>query len=357
MNVVPQVRSRRQIAAREIIAGEEVAWDGLLTTHPFGRCVAPMWEEQAGWTRRKIGAFDGSELVGGLILGVRSIPWLRASLGRVTCAMVDSDRVDEMLGCLLDEAWRIGRRDSIVEIEVRLRVPQGASLPTHQSCTAIQRALAAGGYQPLHAVDHSYLIRIDKDDEELLKSFGQKCRNLVRKALREGVEIQRSENPELLEEFYASYLSMCERKNVANVSRANVVDGMKPLIRKGHAELYVENYSGRAANMVIVDALGIPCYMLGTRTAAAVRDRLPSRSQAVQFEIMRRMRDRGKVLYDLGGCEGPEPIEGHPNYGVWHFKHSFAGQYVDFLPYCRKYRGRVAGSLLTLAHGLRGDYV
>ena len=347
----------KHIAVRELAATEEGLWEDLLARHPAGRCVVPMWEEQAGWALKRIGAFCGADLVGGLILGVRSIPWFHRSLGRVTCAMVDSNASEHVLKDLLQESWRHGVSGPMVELEVRLRLPQDVSLPTYESYSAISETLAAGGYRQLGTVDHSYLVRIDRDDEELLMSFGHKCRNLVRKAWREGIEIRRSEDPELLEEFYGSYLSMCERKKVAAMPRTHVVDGMKPLIRKGHAELYLETYSGRVANMVVVDTLGMPCYMLGTRTEAAVRDNLPSRSQAVQFEIMRRMRDRGKVLYDLGGCEGPEPIEGHPNYGVWHFKHSFSGQFVDFLPYCRKYRSHLAGPLLEVAHWLRGDSV
>ena len=106
--------------------------------------------------------------------------------------------------------------------------------------------------------------------------------------------------------------------------------------------------------MVVADVLGVPCYVLGTRTEANVKGEVPGAAQVMHYEIMKRMRDRGKKYYDLGGCEGPVPIEGHPNYGVWRFKYGFGGTFVKFLPYFRKNRGPTR-KVLDAAHRYRGD--
>ncbi|MCK4626502.1 MAG: hypothetical protein KAV00_14380, partial [Phycisphaerae bacterium] len=188
-------------------------------------------------------------------------------------------------------------------------------------------------------------------------SFHPKCRNAIRKALKSGVEITPATDPELLDQFHNSYAAMCKRKGAPMIEKKSVVDGMKRLIEKNHVLLFVERYAGQISNMVLVDTLGLPCYMLGTRTAASVEGKVPSHAQAVLYEVMRYLRDQRKIYYDLGGCEGPRPVQGHPNYGVWRFKYGFRGTYVEFLPYFRKARGPITRCLLNLAHRVRGDYM
>ena len=36
-------------------------------------------------------------------------------------------------------------------------------------------------------------------------------------------------------------------------------------------------------------------------------------------------------MYDFGGSPGPVPVQGHPNYGVWKFKHEFNCRYVELI--------------------------
>jgi len=330
-------------------------WEALLDNHCLARSVVCMWAEQAGWQAHKFGLRAHGQLVGGLILATRKVPGLPFHLGRISCAMVGPDKPAAMLSALLTEVERFAAANAIVEVELRLRIPTTIPLPGFESHHEISQVLDASDYRALSTVDHTYLVRIDRPDEEILKSFGSTCRNLVRKALKSDAKIAPAADTALLEQFHTSYLAMCRRKNIAGQDSRCVIDGMKALIEKNRVSLFLESYAGRIANMALVDTLGVPCYMLGTQTEAAVNKEVPSHAQALQYGIMKFMRDRGKVLYDLGGCEGPEPQKGHRNYGVWHFKHGFRGEYVDFLPYRRKPLRSLMGPLLNLAHRLRGD--
>jgi hypothetical protein len=269
--------------------------------------------------------------------------------------MIGPERHAEMLSALLAETERLARREGVVEIELRLRIPANDAVPGFEFHEQVAQCLFRHGYKALRRSDQSYLVGTDCDDEHLLKSFNGNCRRRIRKAVKDGVQVSVADNPSYLSLFYESYLAMHERKGAPRLSQGAIRDGMEPLLRKGLALLLVGSIGNCVCNMVIVDTLGVPCGMLATRTLASVRGEVPSAGQLLQFEAMRRMRDRGKTYYDLGGCEGPVPVEGHPNYGVWSFKYEFNGHYVRFLPYFRKAMGSVSGALLSLAHRLRSD--
>ncbi len=344
------------LTAREISARHAAEWDALLRTHPMARSIVPMWETLAGWSNHDIGLFDGERLVGGLILSMQRVPFTPAALGRINCLMVGPGRIWEMTSALFEHVERLALRHGMLETELRLRLPASGIAESARVASELRAALGRWGYTALTKTDSTYLVRIDKDDEALLNQFERSARNKIRKAQRAGVVVENSRDFTLLDDFYDAYLDMCRRKRAPVQPEALVGRGLRPVIERGHALLLVERYPAGIASMVVVDALGTPCYVLGARSRANVRGEVPGAAQVLQYEAMRLFRDRGHVWYDLGGCEGPVPIEGHHNYGVWRFKYGFGGEFARFLPYMRKVRWRFE-RVLRLAHVLRGDFV
>lgn len=342
--------------ARVIAPRERPEWERLLRTHAMSRAIVPKWDELSGWTMVDFGLFRGAELLGGLVLAVRRIPLLPFSLSRISSVMIGPARHTEMLETLLQEVERYCALRLIVETEARLRIPADDRLEGFEYHRGVARLLRDLGYHALSKVDMTYLLPIDREDEAILGTFESKSRNAVRKALRTGAVVETSNDASLMENFYDAYVKMSTRKKAPLAPKTLVVEGLEPLIARGQAELYTESYRGRVSNMVVVDALGIPCYSLGTRTEANVKGEVPGAAQVLHYQIIRRMRDRGKKFYDLGGCEGPTPAEGHPNFGVWRFKHNFGGTFVRFLPYYRKTRGPTR-EVLDAVHKIRGDYL
>ena len=51
----------------------------------------------------------------------------------------------------------------------------------------------------------------------------------------------------------------------------------------------------------------------------------------LKWDIIRKMRDEGKVYYDQWGV-APKDSESHPLKGISYFKSGFGGRYVEFLP-------------------------
>ena len=332
------------------------AWNRMVATHPMARSMVPMWDELAGWKTQRLAYTRDGEMTGGLMLHTRRIPLTPVGLSRVNCLMLDMGTPMESLEALLDALEAHCRRRLLAETEMRLRIPTtevpGGFAQTHD----VRAALERWGYQPLTKIDSTYLVDITCTDGELLKSFDGRNRNKVRKALRDGATVERSHDYRLLDDFYGSYAQMCHRKSIEQESEDMVGQGLRPILERKHAMLFVERYPEGIGNMVIVDAAGVPTYQLGARSRENVRGEVRGAAQVVQYEIMKYFRERGRRRYDLGGCEGPVPVKGHPNHGVWHFKYCFRGQFVRFLPFMRKSRAKMEHPL-HLLHYLRGDAV
>lgn len=354
----PLITNPNGARAEVLGAEDDQAWQALLVRSLASRAIVPRWEELSGWTTHRIAVRGRDEaLAGGLLLATRRIPKLPFHLGRVTALMLEPGREPACLERLLRELERFSNRHLVVETEVRVRIPATDGLEGFEYHRDVTPILADFGYRPLRKIETTYFVRIDRDDDALLGSFQSSVRNMIRRAQKSGVQVATSRDYTLLDEFYAALEAMGERKDAPVPPRVFVADGIVPLLDRGWAVLATESYAGKIATMVIADALGVPCYTLGARTKASVDGRVRGAAQVVQYELMRLFRDRGKRYYDLGGCEGPVPIAGHPNLGVWRFKYGFGGTFVQFLPYFRKVRGPFLHSVMEAVHRLRGDYV
>lgn len=331
-------------------------WRALLDRHVMARSIVPAWEVLAGWENAPYGLYDHGELVGGFLLSTQRIPFTPLKFSRINCLMVGPERPVEGLDALLAALDRIAIKRGLIETELRLRIPTVDDIPGFEAHAPLRATFERHGYNPLGKVDTTYFVRVDRDDDTMLASFDRSARNKIRKAQRSEVQVEVSSDFTLLDDFYDAYIDMCHRKSAPVQPEALVGYGLKPLIERGHALFVTERYGEHVSNMVIVDTLGVPCYVLGARAPANVRGIVPGAAQVVQFEIMRTMRERGHVWYDLGGCEGPVPIDRHENFGVWRFKYGFGGRFVRFLPYFRKIRGPLP-RVVQLTHELRGDFV
>jgi hypothetical protein len=347
----------RVYTARELTAStaDAESWDRLLRGHPLGRAIVPHWEELAGWKNVRLGAFVGPTLAGGLVMAVRRIPKTPVRLSRITLALLGPGREEEMMEALLRAVERFSARHLVLETELKLRIPASEDLEGFRYHPALDRLVRGFGYRALAKVDTTYFVRIDRDDETLLGSFERTARNKIRKAQKAGAVVGTSKDYRLLEDFHQAYLDMQARKAAPIPPRRLIAEGIVPLLEREHALLVTESYQGRIANTVIADALGVPCYSLGARARANVAGEVPGAAQVLHYELMKLFRDRGKLYYDLGGCEGPVPTEGHPNYGVWRFKYGFNGIFVRFMPYYRK--TRALERVMAAVHRYRGDYV
>jgi hypothetical protein len=230
----------------------------------------------------------------------------------------------------LHELIRIAHVDGCCRLEVRMLYPVTIGLKTDNMAASRMQALESAHLQRSgEPYKGSYWVTI-QEDEALLESLSPKCRRDVRKGLREGVKVEMSRSPQVLDDFYRHYLQICARKGLDHVSEAYIRQGVASCMEAGLAAVFSSILGGKVCNMALVSLTGRPSYWLGASTQEALSSRTPT-GQALHFGVMQHLRSMGRKIYDLGGSPGPMPQQGHPNFGVWQFKYEFGGEYVTYM--------------------------
>jgi hypothetical protein len=339
---------------RVLLPEEAGAWDAFVSAHPLGRGRVTSrstlrWKTMR-WSFAPIARFDGDRIVAGAALCARKIPYIPKKVLLVPAILPplgDSDAAEStesLLAAIETYAGSIGA----LEIKIHLILHEGIVVAGRDQAGELRRALDRAGYRADQGARGTYLVRIDRTDEELVRSFGEKCRRDVRKGLREGATVRHLEDLPSLASFCEAHTRMRDRKNLTEKVPSVNYAVLRPMFEKGDLLIFGVFVADVLRNMAMVDSMGIPRYMYGASTDALFEKGLPPTGQPLHYEIMRWLRERGKIYYDLGGSPGPVPEEGHTNFTVWRFKHEFAGEFVRTVPVHRRSIG-VIGSLLNVA--------
>jgi len=340
---------------REIDDSGRALWNALVESHPLGQgrvtTEARPWWKASSWSMHLIGAFRGDTLVGGAVICTKKIPLLPWWLGRIVALLPDPGDIAGSSSILLKACASLARRTRVVEIEARLPV-MGIDDPDYSRFyEGISRTLVSDGYAERRPGDGTYLVRVDRNDADLLESMSAKCRRDVRKGQREGVTMVGMANARDFDLFCETHQAMKARKGLGEPSHSDY-EKYRAMFEGDRVRLFSAQYQGRTCNMALLDTLGVPRYLLGAMTSAAYQKGTPPTGQLLHFEIMRRLRQEGARYYDLGGSPGPVPIRGHSNYDVWRFKHEFGGVFVRAMSSHSKLMSVVAGWVPAIARSL-----
>lgn len=313
-------------------------WDEYVCAHPWGLVFQTRaWSRALNETGRCPVGFlvvEKNRLVGGALLAVRRIPvcgCLAESPGGILMDVDDPERAGRIAETIIASIKAYARSNAIVACALAMRMPSGEGDDRPAYARRIRKALMDVGIRENPEVLGTYLQAIDLDDEELLKSFGKNCRRDIRRAQRDGIVVNSTGESEELEVFYQSYRQLCILKGIDYAPEALMIRGLGHVFRAGAARLFQATYEDSVVNSAIVSTVGIPRYLFGASPPSTRERSLPPTGQILHYEIMRWQREHGARLYDWGESPGPDPVKGHPNYGVWRFKHSFGGRWVYHL--------------------------
>lgn len=161
----------------------------------------------------------------------------------------------------------------------------------------------------------SYIVDLTKTDDELLASFHSKHRNVIRKAIKDGITISQTND---IEEIYHCISKTLERQNV-HAPSLDYYQKLQSLIPNNIA-FYIA-YKGNEIEgcAVIIYDCNCAYYMYGGSCEHTSSGSL----NLLQYEIMKDMRNHGVKTYDLVGAR--IIIDENSKYaGIQRFKSRFA---------------------------------
>lgn len=219
-----------------------------------------------------------------------------------------------------------GRREGVLFVRLE---PEIVQTPEHEEQL---RALGLVPTSPVQPNTSTVLHRLPETEEELLGSYPSKTRNMVRRAMRDGVVVERApDTDETYDAMWRLWTDVVEDQDLAVRSKEYHVRSWQIMVRSGLAQVLVASVEGEPVASAVICSLGeVAAYKEG----ASLRDRpVPGVSQLVQYEGMRWAIERGARVYDLVGVPHTSQLDdtSHPRHGIGKFKRGFTKEVVDWV--------------------------
>lgn len=215
-----------------------------------------------------------------------------------------------------------GPRDDLESLQVFLDAAVETVEHSHL-CDFISKPQSSAVFEaaPMRAICcpwGTYETRIDRPDEALLKSFHSKHRNVINKAIRDGVTVEVVSDLRTVQENIQS--TLIRQKLPYYPSLAFVQDLCKRL--PGHVLTLGAFHEGRLQGVALVPFdTERGYYLYGGSVEAPYGGAL----NLLQYEVMRCLRDKGVVYYDFVGAR-IDVEEGSKYEGIQRFKSRFGAE-------------------------------
>ena len=194
------------------------------------------------------------------------------------------------------------------------------------------------------------------DDEALMAGFDKDTRYSIRRAEREGVSVEITEDPSDIAAIDALHGLVGETQRRAGFpmpAAERYRTAWSALAGAGRAVILEARRSGEllASGMLVVEG-GRSFYLFSGSRREERGEPKHYASYALQWAMMRLARDRGARVHDLWGIAPPGAGPDHPWHGVGLFKKGFGGREVtwagswDVVVDPTLYRLRAAGGIL-----------
>ena len=207
-----------------------------------------------------------------------------------------------------------------------------------------RNALASGPYslapmdarwrEGLQGNTSTAIVDIDRDDDALMASFHKKCRNMIRRAERDGIRVV--EAPPTSDTFAHMHRLM---RLVGGGNKQDL-----NLRSEDYAERFWRGFSSRGqGSFAAIEVDGTPAVMAYTirigdrafyKDGGSERPRVtPGMSNLMQWHLMRQARDAGAKSYDMLGVPPKDRLDDpdHPNHSLAPFKLSFAREVTEYI--------------------------
>lgn len=222
---------------------------------------------------------------------------------------------------------------------VRLR-PQ--LLKTPENLALLAKAGAVPAPMHLHA-EHTIIIDLTKSEEDLLSAMRRQTRYEVRRALKLGLTVKKSNTESTFREFHTTQSQTAARQHFIPPDLKTLLAERKAFGEK--AQIYIsysknESPSEGGDGSETASTLAPIAYalvLIGATEAAYfeaastdLNRKLPG-AYALQWQIIKDLKSRGIKSYNLWGI-APPGAKNHRYSGVTTFKSGFGGEVIEFIP-------------------------
>jgi len=299
-------------------------WDRLVGAHPnSGFMQSSAWmrfKQDEGYEARRVGLFDGEELVGGSVLfrypGDRLGGVVYAPEGPVLAWDVEADA---RAGLRLIQADAKAFGEPVGAVAFRIEPRLSRSMP---------RLLRNWRRAPVDVIPVDTLILdVDRPLAQLSSELHPKARYNIGLAQRRGVQVRTSADATDLAAFYRLFEATARRKRFFCEPYGYFLNLAAAMFPAGLAEVLIAEFEGAPAAAMLLIHFGRRSTFMYGGSEPELKRHMPS--DALQWAAIERANALGASKYDLFGCD-PYGSRDHPYYGFSRFKRQLGGRIQSF---------------------------
>lgn len=173
--------------------------------------------------------------------------------------------------------------------------------------------------------EYTLYLDLTQSEEELLKNMRKNTRYGIKRAQREGIVIEKSQDPVALNQFYQLYQATVGRQHFVAYPKKFFADELKIFSQDNQTQIFLAKYQGEALAGAIIIFYGDFAYYHHGASLKKYEEKCAS--YLVQWEAILEAKERGFKFYDFWGV-APTNDPSHPRAGLTFFKQGFGGQRV-----------------------------
>jgi lipid II:glycine glycyltransferase (peptidoglycan interpeptide bridge formation enzyme) len=191
------------------------------------------------------------------------------------------------------------------------------------------------------------VLYLEKDLDEIRKTFNQKWRNGLNQSERKDLEIREGNDQELYNVFLEIYNQMIERKQFKEyVSPERMGKMSEALDDEYKLKIFIAYKDQLPIGSIVGSAIGnTGIYLLGASNEIGMKNK---GSYLLQWEMIKWLKQVGIKRYDLGGIN----IDDNP--GVYHFKSGITDQEIFGMGTYETYKSRFSKMIVSIAELIKG---
>ncbi len=298
------------------IVSDRALWEGFREAHAPGSLFQSWaWGEVIGRQAlplTRFGLYDESRLTG--IFQVVTIRARRGTYLHVRHGPIFSGSDSKAWKETIVFLKELAKEHHASFIRVSPPIPDGDSNRAFLSSLGMLPAA-------VHEVDaeRCWVLDITPDENILLAGMRKTTRYEIKRAIKEGVIVGKSEDPKGLQTFFDLYKQTATRQGF--VPHQGIREEFDVFAKVHRAVLFTGMHEGKKIAAAIVLFMGNEAIY---RHGASVTSRIGV-SYLVQWEAIREAKRRGMGVYNFWGI-APFGAQGHPWHGITLFKAGFGGR-------------------------------
>lgn len=307
-----------------IIYNEEKEQYNKLIKHPVQTWEWGEFQISQGHKVYRLGIFDNNKMTGAYSVSFHKIPKTNFSIGTILRGpKVNSDMIENIKKIAQDENAIFVKFEPDVYQKTFDKLGQSTNTPVDMQFDNLVISPKVAFYP------YSFIVDINKTEDELLESFHSKTRYNIRLANRHGVKIEERTNDKGFEIYLKLLFDTTKRQGFYLHTEQYHRDLWKLLKKTGMVHIVMASYQNQILSTFMLFRLKDRMfYPYGASLDVHREVMAPT---LLMWESIKLGQSLGCKSFDMWGCLGPNAQETDAGFGFHRFKQGFNGQLVEYV--------------------------